>query len=52
LLIQKDSIIREQQKSIDQLEKSAREAEKDKKKTTLPSKKEKEIKKENLFDEN
>jgi chromosome segregation ATPase len=52
LLIQKDSIISEQQKSIDQLQKIVRETEKDKKKTTVPVNKEKEIKKENLFDEN
>ena len=52
LLIQKDSIIREQQKTIDKLEKAAKEMEKDRKKATVPAKKEKEVKKENLFDEN
>ncbi len=52
LLIQKDSIIREQQKTIDKLEKAAKELEKDRKKATVPAKKEKEVKKENLFDEN
>ncbi len=51
-IIQKDSIIREQQKSIQVLEKAAKEAEKDKKKTANPVKQEKEIKKEALFDEN
>lgn len=51
-LLQKDSIIREQQKTIQLLEKAAREADKDKKKASDPSKKDKEIKKEALFDEN
>ena len=50
-LIQKDSIIREQQKNIERLEKAVKEAEKDKKKATAPAKKEKDAKKENLFNE-
>ena len=50
LLIQKDSVIREQQKTIDKLEKAAKELEKDRKKATVPAKKEKEVKKENHSD--
>jgi chromosome segregation ATPase len=47
----KDSIIREQQKNIERLEKVAKEAEKDKKKATAPANKDKDAKKENLFNE-
>ena len=51
-LIQKDSMIREQQKTIQLLEKAARESDKEKKKTSDPARKDKDIKKETLFDEN
>lgn len=51
-LIQKDSVIQEQQKTIQGMQKAAREAVKDKKKTANPVKQDKEIKKEALFDEN
>jgi hypothetical protein len=51
-LIQKDSMIREQQKTIQLLEKAARESDKERKKTSDPAKKDKDIKKETLFDEN
>lgn len=51
-LMQKDSVIRQQQKTIQSLEKAAREADKDKKKSSDPAIKDKEIKKEALFDEN
>jgi len=51
-LIQKDSMIREQQKTIQLLEKAARESDKERKKTSDPARKDKDIKKETLFDEN
>jgi hypothetical protein len=51
-LIIKDSIIKEQQKTIQGLEKAAKSAEKDKKNSSALPKKDKEIKKEELFDEN
>ena len=51
-LIIKDSIIKEQQKTIQGLEKAAKSAEKDKKNSSALPKKDKEIKKEELFDDN